>query len=213
MRSLTFASVIVLAGAFVSSAGAATDDREEVATVIRTAVDQVLEVLNDQELSRQEKRADVIAVIDPLIDFKLLAMLSLGKKHWSAADEQQREEFTSLFVDTLKLSYFEKLELFTDETVEYEEPVPMETKGSPKYYVLTYVLSKGDRIKVGYELARRGDAWRVFDFEIEGVSIRKSYGSQYNDFLREGTFVELLDTMRTKLDEARERDAKRDSGS
>ena len=134
-------------------------------------------------------------------------MLSLGKKHWTKINDEQRSSFTDLFVETLQLSYFEKLELFTDEVVEFDPPKTIKSK-SPKYHVLTYIVSKGDRIKVAYHLTRRDDAWKVYDFEIEGVSIRKSYGAQYADFLREKSFDELLKTMGDKIRETKAKDAK-----
>jgi len=183
-------------------------DQKEVATVVRTAVDGVVKVLQTKELSRDAKRAKVMEVINPLIDFKLLAMLSLGKTHWSKINDEQRAAFTDLFVETLQLSYFEKLELFTDEIVEFDPPETIKSKGSPKYHVLTYIVSKGDRIKVAYQLTRRGDVWKVYDFEIEGVSIRKSYGAQYADFLKEKSFDELLKTMTEKIRETKAKDAK-----
>ena len=185
------------------------DDASEVAGIVRSTVEKVVTVLRDETLTRDEKRERVMGVIEPFIDFQLLAMLSLGKTHWTRIDGGQREAFTELFVETLKISYFEKLELFTDEVVEFEAPVPIQTKGSPKFSLLTYIVSKGDRIRVAYSVTRREDGWKAYDFEIEGVSIRKSYGSQYADFLRESSFDELLDAMRKKIEEAKEADAAR----
>jgi phospholipid transport system substrate-binding protein len=209
MKSI-LAVPLLVAAAHVGHAAQGADeptDRQRVAEVVKTAVDKVMLVLQDAELPRQDKRERVMKVIEPVIDFELLAMLSLGKTYWSRIDAKQRQAFTELFVETLKLSYFEKLELFSDEVVEFEEPVPIETTGSPKYFVLSSIVSKGNRVKVGYSLTRRGEVWKVYDFEIEGVSIRKSYGSQYNDFLREGSFEKLLATMREKVDEAKAKDA------
>jgi len=130
-------------------------ERREVAELVRTAVEGVVGVLKQGELPRETRRERVMQIIDPLVDFELLAMLSLGRTHWTAIDDEQRRTFTALFVETLKLSYYEKLELFTDEEVEFEEPALIDAKGSPKYSVLTYILSKGKRIQVAYLLTRR----------------------------------------------------------
>ena len=184
-----------------------SSDAQEVATVVRDAVETVISVLQDDKLSRPEKREGVMEVIEPLIDFQLLAMLSLGKTHWSKIDSKQRTSFVDLFVETLKLSYFEKLELFSNEAVEFGDPVRLAVKGSPKFFVQSFIVSKGSRVQVGYQLTRRNDTWKVYDFEIEGVSIRKSYGSQYSDFLREQSFDTLLETMREKIRVAKAKDA------
>ncbi len=204
MKTLMLAALTLFP---VSGETRAIDDSQEVASVVRTAVEKVITVLRDDTLTRVAKRESSMEIVEPLIDFRLLGMLSLGKTHWSRASESQRDTFTDLFAETLKLSYFEKLELFTDEDVEFEAPVLQSSKSSPKYFVMSYIVSKGDRIKVGYHMTRRGEEWKVYDFEIEGVSIRKSYGSQYNDYLKENAFDDLLKTMREKVEETKKRDS------
>ncbi len=179
------------------------DDKAAVSKLIRGAVSQVLEVLRNEEISREQKQDSVLEIVEPLIDFELLAKLSLGKTHWGRINAEQRRAFTDLFVDTLRLSYFEKLELFSDEEVEFGEPSTLSMGGSPKYQVDSHIISKGNRVQVAYMLASRNGVWKVFDLEIEGVSIRKSYGGQYNDYLRENDFEELLEEMRKKVEEKR----------
>ena len=186
------------------------DHKQAVSDVVRTAVEKVVSVLEDLELSRLEKRKAVIKIIDPLIDFQLLAKLTLGKTEWKKIDTEQREAFTALFVRMLQLSYYEKLELFSDEVVEFEEPTVIPGKGAPKFTVVTYIVSKGERYKVAYHmyLSNKGEGpWRVFDFEIEGVSTRKVNGAQYRDYLQEKSFDELLVELRAKVKKAEEKGA------
>jgi phospholipid transport system substrate-binding protein len=198
---VTTLSLFVLAAP--ARAADSGSDKKAVAAVIRTAVDKVLTTLKNQKLSRADKRKRVAAITDPIIDFRLMAMLSLGRKRWSKLEPGQRKSFTGLFIQTLRESYFEKIDLFTEETVEFVEPVANGTK----FYVLTYILSKGERIKVAYRLYRKKGSWTVFDFEIEGVSVVKSYGSQYADFLREGSFEQLLVRMREKIEAVGKKDS------
>ena len=150
-----------------------TDDAENkkaVAEVVRTAVDGVLSVLKNEQLSEREKREKVMSIIEPVIDFRLMARLSLDKAQWRRQSKEQRKSFTDLFVEDLRRSYFEKLTLFTDEKVEFDEPVRKTTnkkkkkkkkkkkEGTPKYSVLSYIISKGERIQVSYSLALRTGA-------------------------------------------------------
>jgi phospholipid transport system substrate-binding protein len=182
------------------------DNKKAVATLIQTTVEKVLKVLGDKKTSRSTKRERTIKTIEPVIDFQLMAKLTLGRRHWPKFSTKQRETFTDLLVETLKVSYFEKLVLFTDEVVEYEDPV---ARGN-KFEVVTYIVSKGERTVVVYKLYQRAGAWRVYDFEIEGVSIVRSYGSQHNDFLREKSVEKLLEVMKKKVDEARKREREKE---
>jgi phospholipid transport system substrate-binding protein len=210
MKILLLAALTCLPSPSLQDA-TAQKDSQEVATVIQTAVTGIIDVLQDSKLTKAERRTNSMKIVEPLIDFKLLGMLSLGKSQWGSASAAQRDDFVDLFTRTLKHSYFEKLLLFTDEKVEFKEPKLVNTKGSPKYSVASFIISKGDRIQVGYQITRRDKQWKVFDFEIEGVSVRKSYGSQYKDFLREKSFEQLLKTMREKVATADQKAALSDS--
>lgn len=199
--------IVTTLSLFVLAAPAdAADDKKAVAALVRQAVNEVLTVLKNKEFSPEDKRKKVSAIVDRLIDFRLMAKLSLGRKHWSNLKPSERESFTKLFVETLRRSYFEKIDLFTDETVEFEEPVAKKTQ----FYLLTHILSKGERIKVGYKLYKdkKKDAWKAYDVEIEGVSMVKSYRSQYRDFLRESSFKQLLAKMREKIEATRQKDSR-----
>ena len=186
--------------------------KKAVAEVVRKAVDEVLAALKNKQLSRLEKRERVMKIIDPLVDFRLMARLSLGKAQWQKMSAKQRAVFTDLYIETIKRSYFDKLDLFTDEIIEFGEPVE---KGTKRFSVVTNIVSRGDRVEVAYAMAKRPHAteqnrrvWRVYDFEIEGVSLRRSYLSQYRDFLRERTIEELLTEMGNKLRAAKQKDPK-----
>lgn len=199
--------IVTTLSLFVLAAPAdAADDKKVVAALVRQAVNEVLTVLKYKEFSPEDKRKKVSAIIDRLIDFRLMAKLSLGPTHWPKLKPSERESFTKLFVETLRRSYFDKIDLFTDETVEFEEPVAKKTQ----FYLLTHILSKGERIKVGYKLYKdkKKDAWKAYDVEIEGVSMVKSYRSQYRDFLRESSFKQLLAKMREKIEETRQKDSR-----
>ena len=155
----TLCLVALATPACATEADDGAKNKKAVAEVVRTAVDGVLVVLTNPELSDAEKRKQVMSIIEPVVDFPLMAMLTLGKTQWRKLSKEQRASFTDLFVEDLKRSYFEKLTLFTDGSVEYEAPVEQSTKskkkGSPKYSVPTYIISKGERVQVSFALALR----------------------------------------------------------
>ena len=197
-------TVMMLCALAFAAPSSPADGKKVVGDLIRNTVDKVLTVLKNKELSRDEKRKRVIKIIEPVVDFQLMAKLSLGRKHWSRLKPDQRKTFTTLFVDTLKATYFEKIDLFADEIVEFKEPVAQKTK----FLVRTSIVSKGDRVEVVYKLYnKKSGSWQVYDFEIEGVSVVKSYGSQYQEFLRDGSVGELLARMRKNIDAAKKKDA------
>ncbi len=113
---VTALSLVVLAAP--ARAADSESDKKAVAAVVRNVVDKVLTTLKNQKLSRAEKRKRVATSIDPVIDFRLMAMLSLGRKRWSKLEPGPRKSFTGLFIQTLRETYVEKIYLITEEIVE-----------------------------------------------------------------------------------------------
>ena len=176
-------------------------------TLVKTAVNKVLVVLKKKDLSHLEKREQVMKIIKPLVDFELMAYLSTPKSVRKTMDAKQKAAFKKLYVETVKRSYIEKLDLFTDETVEFGEPVRGTAK--TKYSMVTHIVSRGDRVEVDYYVAKRKDGWKIYDFKIEGVSLRRSYLAQYTDYLNSGkTIDDLLELMQRKIDELEKKEPK-----
>ncbi len=178
---------------------AAADEAGRVRAVVEKSVNTVLGVLRDKSVKGEERKKRVLAVVDPLFDLPLMAKLALGRVHWPKFSEPQRKEFIRLFVTTMRESYVDKIDLFTDESVEFEAPSPGE-KG--KYQMLTRVVSKGERYTILYKLYLSGGAWRIYDVEIEGVSLVRAYGSQYDQFLQTSNPDGLIAKLREKSLEA-----------
>ncbi|MFA6316268.1 MAG: ABC transporter substrate-binding protein [Elusimicrobiota bacterium] len=194
---LTSLVAVWMLSAAPASAAPALADAKEVRSVVESTVNSVLEVLKDKGLSKDVRKKKVLDVIDPVFDLALMGKLTLGRGHWGKLDEGQKKEFASLFIATIKDSYYEKIDLFTDETVDFDDPVP----GEPgKWQMLTRINSKGQRYGLLYKLYKdKGKGgWKVYDVEIEGISLIRSYGAQYDQFLQKGTVPGLLAKMKQK---------------
>jgi phospholipid transport system substrate-binding protein len=63
------------------------------------------------------------------------------------------------------------------------------------------VTKQGTEIPVDYRLLLRGDRWLIYDVVIEGVSLVANYRGQFDKIIRNGSFTELLQRLRAKLDE------------
>ena len=113
--------LIVLLMLFFTSSAPHADEVKEIHAMTKEKVDIVINILKDKSLSKNEKKEEILETIDGLFDFNLMARLSLGKKHWKSLSKAKRKEFSELFVERLKLSYLEKLDLYTDEEVVVDE--------------------------------------------------------------------------------------------
>jgi phospholipid transport system substrate-binding protein len=192
MRNFWCALLIFLvAGQRVSADDKDPNDPRE---LLRTKWDAAILVLQKKNMDQKAKEKEVSKIVSPMFDFPLMAKLALGRRHWPKLSPPQREKFTRLFVERLKTSYQEKMKLYTNEKALFKPAVkdkkskktisvPMELIHKDKKVAILYKLRKVERPKV---------SWKVYDVQIQGVSILLTYRSQFDDILRKGTVEDLL---------------------
>ena len=168
----------------------AADDTSAEA-VLKKNLAAVFAVLENKDLGQETKSKEIVDIVTPMFDFSLMAKLTLGKKYWSGLTEEQKERFTQLFIKRLRTSYLGRLTLYTDEKVVYEPPV----EKNRKVHIPTYLASKDRKITILYKFYDSEPGWKIYDLEIQGVSIIRSYRAQFDQILQRGTFEDLLAKM------------------
>jgi phospholipid transport system substrate-binding protein len=166
------------AGFFVLTSSAIADDS--------VAADEFLK--SKPDLEQEAKSKEIEEIVTPMFDFKLMARLSLGREQWAKLSEENRGRFTDLFISNLRGSYLNRIKAYTDEKVIYDPPV----KVDEKTHIPTYLISKGKKIEMRYKFYQSNGQWKIYDLEIQGVSIIRSYLAQFKEILQNGTFDDLL---------------------
>jgi phospholipid transport system substrate-binding protein len=184
MKSLLYAAISLLVLSQAVNAG----DKSAAEELLKCRLDAVFAVLQNKDLEQEAKKNEVVEIVTSLFDFQLMAKLSLGKEYWPGLTEAKKERFTELFIKRLRTSYLDKLTVYTDENVTYEPAVQVKKK----IHVPTYLISKQKKISMLYKLYQSESGWKIYDVEIQGVSIIRSYRSQFNEILKNGTMDDLL---------------------
>ena len=193
-----FAAAFVLLVACASTLAAQPAEQtgdakaDAVRSLVESTVTKVLGYLKDADLDQEEKKEKVLEAGEPFFDFALMGKLVLGPQHWPQLNDTQREEYLRLFVKQLQDSFFDKVDLLSDETVEFGEP----QRHQNKVHVPTYLLSKGERHEILYKLHENNDVWKVYDVEIEGVSFVKTYKTHYSRFLSKAVLPAVFNEAR-----------------
>lgn len=157
----------------------------------------VISVLRNKKLEQQAKEKQIGKIVEPLFDFPLMAKLSLGRKHWPKLNNTQREKFTKLFSERLKRSYWKKIALYKDEKVLFK---PTEQK-KKIYLIPTELIYKDKKVAILYKLRKLEKNWKIFDVEIQGVSVLLTYRSQFDEILSHGTVKDLLSRLEKPPDD------------
>ncbi len=172
----------------ILSQTAMADDTKVAEELLKSKINAVILVLEKKELEQQTQKKEIIEIVMPIFDFSLMAKLALGKKYWSGLTKEKKQRFSELFIKLLKDSYSEKILLYTDEKIHFETPVQVKKK----VHVPTVLISKNNKISMLYKLYKSKNSWRVYDIEVQGVSLISTYRSQFDEVLRTGTIDDLL---------------------
>ncbi len=196
------AGAAICALLFLSPAHAAAPSPTE---QIRGAIDRVIGILNRADLKskakEEERRKLLREQIQPVFDFGEMAKRSLGV-NWRDRSPQERERFTALFTELLENSYLGKIESYNGERIRYARE---KVDGSYAEVDTTIVVSGRREIPVVYRLLGAGDRWRIYDVEIEGISLVNNYRSQFKGILAKSSFEELMNRLRSTVKRSGER--------
>ena len=184
MKSLLYAVLSLL----ILSQTVMADDISSAEKVLKSKLDAVFVVLQKNDLEQETKNNEIIEIVTPMFAFSLMAKLSLGKKYWSGLTKEYKKKYTDLFVKRLKESYLEKLNLYTNEIIVYRAPVQVKKK----IHIPTELISKDNKIDMLYKLYKSKHSWKIYDIEIQGVSIISTYRSQFAEVMSTGTIDDLL---------------------
>ncbi|TFG46860.1 MAG: ABC transporter substrate-binding protein [Candidatus Brocadiia bacterium] len=148
----------------------------------------VITVLQNKEPDQTIKKKIIDKIMSPIFDFELMAKLSLGKTHWPKLTEPQRKRFTELFTGRLRNFYLEKTTLYKNEKVLFKPAIQKKNA----IHIPVVLVSSDKEVAILYKLHKSGKCWKIYDVEVQGVSILLTYRSLVDDILRRGTIEDLL---------------------
>lgn len=173
---------------------------EQPLNVIQEHVDQVINILKDpqyKEKAQEDLQLEKIwEVILQIFDFREMAKRTLAR-HWKSFTNQERKEFSHLFTKLLGNTYLDKIQKgYQDEKVIY---LAQEMITSSKALVKTKILRETIEIPVFYRMIDRGENWKVYDVNIEGVSLVKNYRAQFSKILMKKSPSQLIEILQKKI--------------
>jgi len=174
--------------------------------VLKGTVERIMGILKDlrhkdaaQKEAQQEK---IWEIIQKHFDATEMAKRALAR-NWRNFTPQERKEFTEVFFKLLRNTYLKNIQGgYTDEKVVY---LSQEKVTSSKAVVKTKIVREKVEIPVDYSLRTYKETWKVYDVNIEGVSLVKNYRTQFKKFLVRKKPVQLIDRLRKKVAKQNER--------
>lgn len=169
--------------------------------LVKSVTDEVLDIIRkDKDIKAGSTRRAIELVeqkVLPHFNFTRMTALAVGKD-WRQATPEQQKVLTEEFRDLLVRTYSNALIAYKNESVDYR-PFKMQP-GETDVTVRTQIHQAGARqpITLDYSLEKNGNAWKVYDVVVAGVSLVTNYRSSFATEIRNGGIDGLIKTLKAK---------------
>lgn len=121
--------------------------------------------------------------IIPNVNFIEMGQWIAGRKAWSLASTEQQDDFIKQFKVLVVKTYGSALVGYSDNKIVFPAQSFDETK--ERIEIMSWVKRQAnDDIRVKYRLVKDGDSWKVYDLEVEGVSILRGFMAQFSEGIK-----------------------------
>ena len=184
--------VLILIG--ISVANADVHDEQKVLGQVKSATNNILAILVDPTQSKTVKSNTIFSIANGLIDFDLMAKLSIGGSVWKEFNPKQKKEYLELFVEYFKLSHLKTMFAFKQQEIVVEKAEQYKPK---RIAVTTYILDSNDSVKLLYKFyLKKENLWLAYDIRVDGVSVVQIQRSQYKELLNTYSIDEFIEKLR-----------------
>ena len=172
---------------------------EDINSMVKKKVSVIFDLLGKQDIEKNERNEKIVGELNEIMDFKLAAYLSLGK-HWKKISKTQKKEFVETFQQYINNYIVEKIDLYTNQKIDIGDSKIVK-KGRAELEI--GILSGGETLQVNFKLRKnKKKEWRVYDVDIEGVSLITTFRSQFSGVLKNSSFEELLEKLKNPTEQS-----------
>jgi phospholipid transport system substrate-binding protein len=165
---------------------------------VQTLVDQATHILQIPDLPVEQRRAQLRRLAEQHLDFPLMARSALGAR-WQDLPDSQRRDYVQLFTAFIEDAYLSRIQGYLNLKFTF---VGQTLNGTDHAQVNTYVVqTNGDTTKLNFELERKGPEWRIYDVQINGISMIGNYRIQFERVIKDHGFDALMNTLDRKQKE------------
>lgn len=210
--AVTFFFVVLLScAAAIPTVVATVPAPADPMTVIKTGVDQVIAVFNDQRMPLDQRREKLRSMSAQYIDFESMAKSVLGY-HWRDLTAAQRNEFVPLFSEFIQDAYLSKMEQATVEKIRQEAKtanvrfIKQTYFGSDYAEVFSTVALQDQKepLEINFLMHQTGGQWRVYDVTVDAISLVANYRNQFNRVINNEGYQKLIADLRAKREQLRQ---------
>jgi phospholipid transport system substrate-binding protein len=188
---------------------AGADDAADVEQLIRNTMDRGLSIAKSPDLSDDEKRDQLWALVPEIFDFEKITEFTLGQfAHDSKANlgdyadrrftRAQQDQFRDVFARHLGNNYLDRIDFKNvDVAIELKPVEILETKKGIKRAQAPSIVNA--KTPIDYMFLNSGQGWKVYDVKVEGRSLVSAFRTEYRTILINNTPDQLIQMLKQKI--------------
>jgi phospholipid transport system substrate-binding protein len=196
------ASLLLLCGLGAPPAAPAKDAAATAPSargLIETLTHDVLAVLRDGKLSKEERKHKVEQLAYAQMDFVTLSRMALGR-YWRDLPKEKREAFIEEFRKHLTATYGHTTDDYTDEDITVSND---RQESDTDWTVQTTITGtqngvKKEVAKVDYRLRHKDNQWKIIDVTIDNVGLAANFRDQFSEIIANEGIDKLLKILHDK---------------
>lgn len=162
--------------------------------LVKQTTNTLMEKIQSEQALMESNPERLFSLVDEIVlphfDFEKMSKWVLGK-YWRKAEQAQREQFVHEFRQLLVRTYAKALLENVGQTVDY---LPLRVKADAVDVTVNTEIPQegGFPIPINYKMHRDGDEWKVYDVNIDGISLVTNYRTSFSSEIRKNGIDGLL---------------------
>ena len=186
----TFLFAHISAPLFAAAKSAPAAPEVAVRTVFDELLDRLAQRPTSGPLSQDEIHDIFFNLLSPHIDYETLARWIL-REHWSVATDEQHQAFITAFQNYIINTY--ALALSADQKIVLNVKDNPVVKKNLAVVAAELSIAESDAVPLTFRLLQRGEFWKLFDVSFSGVSLAKTFRSDFSYVARDGGIDAVTD--------------------
>lgn len=189
--------IALLLSLFSFNAFAQSANDKAVKEFVETIGNKIINIAG-QKISENEKRKQIIAVIDNVIDSDWIARFVLSK-NYRLANDVQKEEFRKLYREFMINTYGPKFKNYNGRKFTVNQVIIQQS-----FYVAKSEFLPRDSnvpISVDFRVKEKDGKLVILDFIAEGVSLIETQRSEFNSAISQNGMEQFLKNLQARVEQ------------
>jgi phospholipid transport system substrate-binding protein len=195
------AGLIVLLGFWVFPDHARSDEKAQQASkFIENLAEEAVNALTEPGISREDREGRFRNLLSEHFAVNTIGQWVLGR-YWRTATLEERKEFLKLFEDLLVITYVNRFQRYSGESLSVEKALVDDKSGDAVVFSQVNRPDGTPVVSVGWRLRSAGNSFKIVDVLVEGVSMGQTQRSEFSSVIRRhgGQVSGLLTEMRQRV--------------